>query len=1174
MPFPPLRRLAAAAALAVVMAAAPSLPAYADDTTGTVAGHLLDGTTPVSDATVTLIAPDNSSELATAAVDAEGAFSLTDVAPGNYLVRFDLPGGVKQYYPAASEYYNGQEVTVTAGEQSAVEAALFAHASVTGRVLTADGAPLADATVYLQPTQTYMNWPPTLTTDANGDFTAPYVWPDSYRVLFRDNVTHLLQFVPRKITADDAQTFAFEAGQAQVINETQLPLGTITGTVLRAGVPAKGGVNAYQAPSGGAMTFTSLAADGSFSLRTFAVPTQLQFKVQSGTSGVTQWYPMQTTRAGAEVLDVPAGGTLTINESIVDPLSTGIMTGVLTDATGAALPNIPVVITSAGGKTYQTTTDGAGKYKLVLPTGSYRVRFDGPGFTQWAYGQYSEDRAAWITISGGRTTGVNDTLQPKPPVLGITGRLTDNGQPVPDAIVTIYDTDYNSITSGYTSYEGDFSFPDVPPGTYKVRFTLMAGWVTQWAHQAWDFESAQTYTVAEGQGVEIAEELAPHGQISGHLTAADGSPVSGPYVTATSVDGRIRVGTNGDADGGYTLPFVPAGDYLVSFQPYGPDGPAQYAYQKTRAEDADVITVAANTSVTVDDQALPVAFVSGHLTNHGQPVPDAQIYFNNVDGTTMYGSTDSDGAFRTALTPGQYKVYFALSSGLVQWAHGATDESDATLFTFGVGETTLDEELLPTGTLRGHLTDQQGAPVTSGTVEISSGTNFFNAYLDENGGWSVSVPPGNYRVRFVTDTASQWAYGKTNAKDANLIAVTADQTTVVDDALLPTGALTVTATDATSGKAIKTFCANADNGAWTTKCTTTGTVTFPTLSPGSYDIGTYVDDQTANYLPTHTPKVTVTSGQTSSLAVTMRKAATFTTTIKDAKTGAPVPDACVELVDKTRPTWLGAGPLACADDHGVATLPMLQPMDYNLFVWVQDGTHGMQWVGPSGGVGAQAAAKIVTLTSGKTTTVAAIKLDGAGSITGTVTDKTTGAPIPWAHVGVSSYNDGYGNSGPAASTDLTGNYTLKDLGPYDWTLFERHRDYAAQWSGGGNNRLTAEGVKVKVGLTKTHNIRLRKGSTLAGTIVGADGRPIDGSVRVTVINALSLDEMGSGNTDATGAFTVPVLGPQDIKIKIEGLVDGTPVTAYFKNAADLASAKTVTVPGSSGTKTITITITP
>jgi hypothetical protein len=206
--------------------------------------------------------------------------------------------------------------------------------------------------------------------------------------------------------------------------------------------------------------------------------------------------------------------------------------------------------------------------------------------------------------------------------------------------------------------------------------------------------------------------------------------------------------------------------------------------------------------------------------------------------------------------------------------------------------------------------------------------------------------------------------------------------------------------------------------------------------------------------------------------------------------------------------------------------------------------------------------------------VAAIKLDGTGSITGTVTDKATGAPLEYTYVGVSSYNDGYGSSGPATSTDAYGRYTLGNLGPYDWTLFERNRGYAAQWSGGGNNRLTAEGVRVKVGLTKTHNIKLRKGSTLAGTIVGADGQPINGSARVTVINALSLDEMSSGDTIASGAFTVPVLGPQDIKIKIEGSVNGLPATVFFKNAADLASAKTVTVAGGSATKTITVTLTP
>ena len=61
---------------------------------------------------------------------------------------------------------------------------------------------------------------------------------------------------------------------------------------------------------------------------------------------------------------------------------TGALTGVVTDSTGAAIPNVNVSATNvATGQTRTATSNGDGSYNItVLPPGDYRVRFEAVGF--------------------------------------------------------------------------------------------------------------------------------------------------------------------------------------------------------------------------------------------------------------------------------------------------------------------------------------------------------------------------------------------------------------------------------------------------------------------------------------------------------------------------------------------------------------------------------------------------------------------------------------------------------------------------------------------------------------------------------------------------------------------------------------------------------------------------
>ena len=62
--------------------------------------------------------------------------------------------------------------------------------------------------------------------------------------------------------------------------------------------------------------------------------------------------------------------------------STGALAGTVTDPTGSTVPNVKVVVISAGtGQERSVTTGSDGGYRFaLLPPGNYRIRFNVAGF--------------------------------------------------------------------------------------------------------------------------------------------------------------------------------------------------------------------------------------------------------------------------------------------------------------------------------------------------------------------------------------------------------------------------------------------------------------------------------------------------------------------------------------------------------------------------------------------------------------------------------------------------------------------------------------------------------------------------------------------------------------------------------------------------------------------------
>ena len=616
-----------------------------------------------------------------------------------------------------------------------------------------------------------------------------------------------------------------------------------------------------------------------------------------------------------------------------------------------------------------------------------------------------------------------------------------------------------------------------------------------------------------------------------------------------------------DRDGSYVFAYLPAGTFRAFVGAAETAAPRQWTHRhKTRTE-ADPVVVAIGQQTALDERLLPLGTIMGQFTGvDGQVSVLAHSTTSLADSISVLARID--GRFSMTVYAGQYTVEFHPPSGLDQWAHGQELESQADVITVGAGATVvLDEPALPTAVIRGHLTNADGQPVPGALVDISDAArgHSYTAVSDSDGVWFHNVRPGTYRIQFSTETQYQWAVGQSSAATATAIEVPAGQTTNVDDAFATPGRLSVTATDERTGASIASFCAEAEDiFLITQRCTDTGTVEF-SLGAGTFRVT--VDD--GDHVVSTTTGVRITGGQTTRVADRLRPSATIAVTVTDARTGTPILNACVNAFPTDRAPQPNEFVGGCADGNGAVTLTRVTPGRYALTATPFDGVHGAQWVGPTGGVGAEAGARTINARPGSTSTVA-VKLDGRGDLAGTITDRSTGAPVAGALVRL------WGNM--TTTTGADGRYLMPDLGPYKWTVYFGHESYAGQWTGGASNRLDAAPVTVRRDQTTTYDVKLRKGTTVTGRVSGAHGQlPTSGTV--TVVNARTFDTIATATIGPDGVYTAHVLGPQDVRLLVEVTLDERSTFFWSACSADFDHGRTVSVPPN-GTTTVNVTVPP
>jgi len=314
---------------------------------------------------------------------------------------------------------------------------------------------------------------------------------------------------------------------------------------------------------------------------------------------------------------------------------------------------------------------------------------------------------------------------------------------------------------------GEFTLHNVPAGAYKLIAKAKEGPVGKLPIVVAD---------ADQKGLVVALEV--RAAVSGKVVDTTGALIADARISTRRIDdahdddngitmGNGARGVKSAADGTFRVVGLDAGTYELKAQ-LDSDGFDFESFRPDKKSDKKKVEV---TLALGDDKAGFTLIVEAHngvikgqvISSDKQPATDTWVTAKRVperdatvktpddgtDSSEWWASTEpvltgADGKFAiTKLRPGTYVV-------VAEGPHGG---SRAEKKDVKPGET-ITIELAPLGTLTGHVTSK-GVPVTSYTIDCNGASNADRTVAAADGAYSIEhLAPGHYACSIQTDTGT------------------------------------------------------------------------------------------------------------------------------------------------------------------------------------------------------------------------------------------------------------------------------------------------------------------------------------------------------------------------------------------------------------------------------------
>ena len=814
-----------------------------------------DGEEGFKDITVELLRPDGS-VVATTTTDADGNYSFTRLAAGDYTVKVTKAGAIADLTqtedPDATKDSTSGTVTLNAGNpvQENINFGYVKKHAISGTVYldqnrdkTKDGGDIAQSGVTVKLVDASGAVVATTTTDADGNYSFTGLNDGTYTV----QVDKTGPLASTEQTEDPSgngdsrsQAITFTRSDPDVtnVNFGYAEDYTVSGTVyydkdrsetLNNGEPGFNGVTVkLLGEDGSVVATTTTQADGTYSFAKLPAgkytvkvePSDLLKKLEQtedpdgtkdNTSGVVQvghdnpsvknvnfGYATNYTIKGTIYRDADRSETLEDGEKLYQGVTVDLL-----DASGN------VVAT--------TTTDAHGAYAFTnLEEGTYkvRVRKEGPiaDLVQTEDPDGTKDNT-----SGDITLELNDPIKENVnfgyisnnSISGTVYRddnrsnsLNGGEAGYPEQTVQLLDKDGKVIATTKTDANGNYSFDNLPDGTYSVK-VVKDGALTD-LEQTEDPDgtkdsASEPIVLNEDNPTKknvnfgyvpdyfIKGTIYRDGNRSGALDAGE-KLYEGVTVNLVDADGTVVATTTTDADGSYSFDKLPAGTYSVTVVQDGPIAGLEQTGDPDATKDnaSESITLNNDNPSTTDvnfgyiaDNSLSGTVYRDDSRNGDQDGTEpgysgvtVQLLdaSGNVVATT---TTDANGTYSFSKLPdGTYSVKVVKDGELADTEQ--TEDPDATKdnasepVTLGEDNPTkdhIDFGYVPDYSIHGLVYRDGDRNETHGatekgyanqTVELrdKDGKVVATTTTDANGAYSFSkLPAGDYTVKVVKDGA-------------------------------------------------------------------------------------------------------------------------------------------------------------------------------------------------------------------------------------------------------------------------------------------------------------------------------------------------------------------------------------------------------------------------------------
>jgi hypothetical protein len=783
----------------------------------------------------------------------------------------------------------------------------------------------------------------------------------------------------------------------------------------------------------------------------------------------------------------------------------------------------------------------------------------------------------------------------------ITGRVTNSvGQGVQGVPVKFYpdnDSTWDAqLYDAYTDANGYYHFA-FTAGNYKALFQtpdqqnaipsdlyVMGGWFYK---DTTDFTKAQPLTIVANQSLSGIDTVLDDGAvITGHVTDNLSNPVQGQAVQAYDQMGnQIGIGWT-DGSGNYAINgiFVEDGTCRVRFL-FSPGNQALEWYNdKASFGAADLVSIQPRqTTSGIDAQLAPQGRIQGQVTDGANPIQGIQVQAYDTTQTLRLvntSTTDGNGNYTVRLLPtGNVRLlFFANGTNFAsEWYNdkASFETSDSVAVTSGGTVNNINAVLVQGGSVSGTVTEETSAiPLNGVRVELWTATNQFYqwASTNANGVYTFSgVAAGDYKLYFARVNRwfqPEWYNDKADFASADTITVTAGQAlTGRSAALTSIGRVQgcVTNLSAVGIQNVTVQLRDANNQTVATDTTDSmGYYYLFSVLPGTYWV--YFDGTTPGYATEYySDKVTFAAGDTTTVTawqwtrhVDAQLAAGGGITGRVTGPGsAGIQNIGVQIKDIYGNNVVQ--PLT--DINGDYSSGGLAPGTYRILFRNNGLDFVSEWY--SDRYTLQTASD-VTVIAGSTTSNVNAQLAASGTISGTVTDGSTGV----SGVRVDLYDTYLNSAGLMAMTDASGNYTLRAIPAGNYKVLFNTSTTAAnvirEWYNDKSTATAADTITVTAGGTLSGiNAVLAAGATISGRVTSQSSGLGIGEINVNAYDSMGT-QVGTGTTDGSGNFQVKGLATGSYKLEFNPFAynskyAGSYIREYFNNKADIVSADALAV---------------